>query len=174
MSGVHLSAKSLPGAMDNIKVPDGPGDGVKWMLVSTWTLVSCHVLCQDSTYQSNLFLKSWRTLMFLLELEMVSNKWEYFYKSFMIHSQVPFQDSTYPSSLRGQWDSWTMSRICISSKTLPGVLEDINVSDWPGAGVKWTGVSIWTFCESFIKSIAKNHVHALHNLQVSSWSLGLH
>ena len=29
MSRVHLSAKSLPGAMDNIKVPDGPGDGVK-------------------------------------------------------------------------------------------------------------------------------------------------
>ena len=139
--------------MDNIKVPDGPGDGVKWMLVSTWTLVkvSCHVLCQDSTYQSNLFLKSWRTLMFLLELEMVSNKWEYFYESFMIHSQVPFQDSTYPSILGGQWDSWTMSRICMSSKSLPGVLEDINVSDWPGVGVKWTGVSIWTFYKSFKK-----------------------
>ena len=36
-------------------------------------------------------------------------------------------------------------------KTLPEVLEDINVSDWPGVGVKWKGVSIWTFYESFMK-----------------------
>ena len=47
--------------------------------------------------------------------------------------------------------SGTMSRLHLSSKSLPGVLEDISIPDGPGDGVRWEGTSTRKFCESFIK-----------------------
>ena len=47
--------------------------------------------------------------------------------------------------------SGTMSRLHLSSKSLPGVWEDMDIPDWSGDGVRWEGTSIGTVCESFIK-----------------------
>ena len=44
-----------------------------------------------------------------------------------------------------------MSRPHLSSKSLPGVLEDMYIPDGPGDGVRWELTSIRSFCESFIK-----------------------
>ena len=44
-----------------------------------------------------------------------------------------------------------MSRLHMSSKSLPGVWEDMDIPDGPGDGVRWELTSIRSFCESFIK-----------------------
>ena len=48
------------------------------------------------------------------------------------------------------WEG-TMSRLHLSSKSFPGVLEDMDIPDGPGHGVRWEGTSIRSICESFIK-----------------------
>ena len=57
LSILHLSSKSLPGVLEDVEVPDDPGGGV---------------ICQDSNCPSSLFLESWRTWRFLMNLEVVS------------------------------------------------------------------------------------------------------
>ena len=47
--------------------------------------------------------------------------------------------------------SGNMSRLHLSSKSPPGVEEDIDIPDGPGDGVRWELTSIRSFCESFIK-----------------------
>ena len=44
-----------------------------------------------------------------------------------------------------------MSRLHMSSKSLPGVREDMDIPDGPGDDVRWEGTSIRSFCVSFIK-----------------------
>ena len=39
----------------------------------------------------------------------------------------------------------------MSSKSLPGVWEEMDIPDGPGDSVKWKGTSIRSFCESFMK-----------------------
>ena len=43
-----------------------------------------------------------------------------------------------------------MSRLHLSSKSLHGVLKDMDIPDGPGDGVRWELTSIRSFCESFI------------------------
>ena len=47
--------------------------------------------------------------------------------------------------------SETLSKLHLSSKSLPGVLEDMEVPEEPGYGVIYEGASIGSFCESYIK-----------------------
>ena len=47
--------------------------------------------------------------------------------------------------------SATMSRLFLSSLSLPGVKEDMDVPYGPGYGVRWEGTSIRSVCVSFIK-----------------------
>ena len=44
-----------------------------------------------------------------------------------------------------------MSRLHMSSKSLLGVWEDLDIPDGPADGVRWEGTYIRSFCESFIK-----------------------
>ena len=46
--------------------------------------------------------------------------------------------------------SGTLSRLYLSSKSLPGVLEDMEVPDEPGDGVIWLVSTFRSFCKSFI------------------------
>ena len=34
MSRLHLSSKSLPGVLEDVEVPDAPGDGLRWKRTS--------------------------------------------------------------------------------------------------------------------------------------------
>jgi len=53
------------------------------------------------------------------------------------------------TSIRSVCESF--SNIHMSSKSLPGVWEDLDIPDGPGDDVRWEGTSIRSFCESFIK-----------------------
>ena len=70
--------------------------------------------------------------------------------------------------------SWTLSRLPMSFKSLPGVLEDMEVPDKVGNGVRGLGQPIGSFPESFIK------IEYLEPCQDSQcpfdpfWSLGGH
>ena len=44
-----------------------------------------------------------------------------------------------------------MSRLNLSSKSYPGVLEDMDILEEPGDSVRLMGTSIRSICESFIK-----------------------
>ena len=73
-----LFFKSLPGVLKDMDVHDEAGDGVKVLKISQGNFTESFIntqhqeACQDSIYPPSLFLESWRTLMFLMELEMVS------------------------------------------------------------------------------------------------------
>ena len=47
--------------------------------------------------------------------------------------------------------SGTISRLHLSSKSLPGVLEDTEILDELVYGILWVGLSFRSFCKSFIK-----------------------
>ena len=63
-------------------------------------------------------------------------------------------------SLKLARKSGTMPRLHLSSKSIPGVLEDMDIADGPGDGVRLEKTSIWSFCESFIK-IKLKHINNL-------------
>ena len=66
--------------------------------------------------------------------------------------------------------SGSLSRLHLSSKSLPGVLEDRNILDGDKGGVRVLKISQGSFTESFIK-IHHKEVKTLPIIQVSSWSL---
>ena len=47
--------------------------------------------------------------------------------------------------------SGTMSELHMSSKSLPGVLEDMDIPYGPVYGIRWDGTSIRSVCKSLIK-----------------------
>ena len=56
----------------------------------------------------------------------------------------------------------TSSRLHLSSKSLPGVLEDMDVLDGAGDGVRVLIISLGSFTENFIK--VKDQVYTTTNL----------
>ena len=72
------SSKSFPGVLEDSDVLDGAGDGVRVLKTSLGSFTESFIKiqhqepCQDSKYPPSHFLESWRTVMFLMELEMVS------------------------------------------------------------------------------------------------------
>ena len=65
------------------------------------------------------------------------------------------------------------SGLHMSSKSFTGVLEDRDVLDEAGDGVKVLNISQRSFTESFIKNKnIRKFVKTPHILQVTSWSLG--
>ena len=108
LSRLHLSSKSLPGVLEDVEIHDEPGGGVIW---------------QGSYFRS-------------------------FCESFIkIQHQKICQDSTFPPSLSLEslrmWrfhknlkTAETLSRLHLSSKSLPGVLEDVEIPYEPGGGVR--------------------------------------
>ena len=79
-------------------------------------------LSQDSIYTLNLFLESWRIWRFLMNLELVSD------------------DRDHPSEASVKVSSRSNIRDPVKTpfiiQSLPGVLEDMEVPDEPGGGVR--------------------------------------
>ena len=77
LSRLCLSSKSLPGVLDERDVLDGAGDGVMVLKISqggfTESFIKIHhkEACKDYKYHQSLFLESWGTWRFLMDLEMV-------------------------------------------------------------------------------------------------------
>ena len=72
-----LFFKSLPGVLKDMDIHDEAGDGVKVLKISQGNFTESFIniqhqeACQDSIYPPSLFLESWRTVMFLMKLDMV-------------------------------------------------------------------------------------------------------
>ena len=77
LSRLHLSSKSLPGVLEDVEVPDVPGDGLRWKRTSkrsfpeSFMKIGQQKLCQDSTCPPSLFLESRRTWRFLMVSNMI-------------------------------------------------------------------------------------------------------
>ena len=77
LSRLHLSSKSLPGVLEDMEVPDKPGVGVRCYgltfrsFCESFIKIQYQKPCQDSTCPPSLFLESWRTWWFLMNLEVV-------------------------------------------------------------------------------------------------------
>ena len=122
------SSKSHPGVFEDRDVLDGAGDGVKVLNISKGSLTKSFIkiqhleVCQESTYPPSHFLDSWRKGMFLMEQEMVS------------------KNSRYPREVLLKVSSRSNSRKLVKtllpSKSLSGVLEERDVLDGAGDGVK--------------------------------------
>ena len=56
-----------------------------------------------------------------------------------------------PWKFHEDWTTETLSRLHLSSKSLPGVLEDMEDPDVPGDGLRWKRTSKRSFPESFMK-----------------------
>ena len=113
---------------------DAPGDGLRWKRTfkrsfpESFIKIGHQKPCQDSTYPPSLSLESWRMChMIGIIIQKLLRKFH--------------QDST----------SQTLSRLHLSSKSLPGVLEDMEVPDAPGDGLRWKRKSKRSFPESFMK-----------------------
>ena len=74
---------SLPGVLKDRDVLDLAVDGVRVVKILQGSFPESFIKilhqepCQDSTSPPSLFLESWRTVMFLMELEMVSGYSKY-------------------------------------------------------------------------------------------------
>ena len=74
---------SLTGVLDDRDVLDDAGDGVRVLKIplgsssESFIKIQHQKPSQDCTYPPSLLLESWRTGMFLMELEMVSGYSEY-------------------------------------------------------------------------------------------------
>ena len=72
-----LFFKSLPGVLKDMDIHDEAGDGVEVLKISQGNFTESFIniqhqeACQDSIYPPSLFLESWRTVMFLMKLDMV-------------------------------------------------------------------------------------------------------
>ena len=138
-SRLHLSCKSFPGVKEDMDIPDEPGDGVRWegtsirSVCETFIKIRHQEPCQDSTCPPSLFLESRMTWI-----------WRWCQMGGNIHQKCLWkfhQDLTLG----------TMSRLHLSSKSLPGVYEDMDIPDETGDSVRWEGTSIRSICESFIE-----------------------
>ena len=78
-SRLHLSSKYLHGVFEDTEFSDAPGDGLRWKRTSkrgfpeSFMKIEHQKPCQDSTCPPSLFLESWRTWRFLMNLEVVSD-----------------------------------------------------------------------------------------------------
>ena len=119
------------------------GDVVRVLKISLGSFTESFIkiqhleVCQESTHPPSHFLESWSKGMFLMELEMVSR-----------NSRYPREVLLKVSS---RSTSGSLSRLCLSSKSLPGVLEERDVLDGAGNGVMVLKISQGSFTESFIK-----------------------
>ena len=108
-----------------------------WSFTKNFIKVKHQEAFQGSTYHPTFLLESWRAGMFLFELERLSG-----YRNILRKLYWNFHhDPT----------SWSSSRLHLSSKSLPGVLEDRDVLDWDRGGVRVLKISQGSFTESFIK-----------------------
>ena len=89
LSRLYPSTKSLHGVMEDREVPDGAGDEVRvertsiQIFAESFIKIQHQEPCQDSTRPPSLFMESWRTGRFLMELEMESGWREHPYKSLL-------------------------------------------------------------------------------------------
>ena len=79
LSRLLLSSKSLPGVMEDKEVPDERGVGVRYQRSSFRSFCESFIKiqhqepCQDSSCPPSLFLESWRSFRFLMNMELVSD-----------------------------------------------------------------------------------------------------
>ena len=117
LSRLHLSSKSLPEVWENISVPNIPVNGVRYEGLSFEASVK---LSSRLVSPPSPILESRRKCRFLMNLELVSDNREYsFEASVKVSSRFDF-----------------LSRLHLSSKSLPGVWQDIYFPDEPGNGVR--------------------------------------
>ena len=118
-------------------------DGVRVCKISLWSFTKNFIKIkhqeafQGSTYHPTLLLESWRAGMFLFELERLSG-----YRN--IKGKIYWNFHQDPTS-------WSLSRLHLLSKSLPGVLEDRDVLDRDRSGVRVLKIYLGSFTESFIK-----------------------
>ena len=128
LSRLHLSSKSVPGVLEDMEVPDVICDGLRWK----WTLkrsfperfrkIGQQKPCQDSSCHPSL---SW-------SLGGHGGSWHTLWWSSM---EVNIQEKL-PWKFHEDWTKETLSRLQLSSKSLPGVLEDMEDPDVPGDGLR--------------------------------------
>ena len=75
---IHLSSKSLPGVLEDMNVNDCRVLKMfKRRFTENYIIIQHQEASQDLTFPPSLSLESWRTWMFLMELEMVSGYTKY-------------------------------------------------------------------------------------------------
>ena len=150
-----------------MEISDEPGDSVIHEGASIGSFCESYIKiqlqepCQDSTCPLSLFLESWRTCRFLMNLEMVVRLKGASIGSFCdsyikIQLQEPCQDSTCPLSLfLESWRTWRflMHLVMVSDGRGHHRKDSLKVSWWLDIG---------------------NTVKTPPVLLVSSWSLGGH
>ena len=149
-----------------MEFPDAPGDGLRWKRKSkrsfpeSFMKIGHQKLCQDSTCHPSLFLvsrRTWRFLMYLVHklglIEVLVIRLIFTLRAWEVPSLQPpppnhnhhhhhnhyhhhhlSDDRDHPSK---DWTSETLSRLHLSSKSVPGVLEDMEVPDVLCDGLRW-------------------------------------
>ena len=84
-------SKSLPGFLEDMEVPDEPGDGVIWHVSIIWSCSENFIKiqhqepCKDSTHPPCPFLESWRRCRLVTNLEIVSYD---MYQSYLVAVKI--------------------------------------------------------------------------------------
>ena len=141
LSWLHLSSKSFPGVFEDRDILDGTGDGLRVLNISkgSFTQVSSWSLSR-LTFPPSLFFESWRTGMFLVDLVMV-----------LLYSKYPREALLWVSAKSSIRKLLKTLSFHMSSKSFTGVLEDRDVLDGAGDGVRVLRIPLESFAESFIE-----------------------
>ena len=152
-SNLRDPVETLCGVFKDMQVPDKPGDRVRWMGALLWSFYEIFIKTQHQEPCQDITFSPWRTWMYMMDLEMGSGEWRalWNYSEIFIKIRCQMIGIILQKVLRKFYQdltSGTLSRLHLSSKSLPGVLE---VPDKPGVGVRCYGLTFRSFCESFIK-----------------------
>ena len=134
LSRLYLYSKSLPGVLEDMEVMDEPVDGFIWHISSKYNnrkpVMTLPVL-QVTSWSLGGHEDSWWT-------------YRWCYMTCINHLKLLWKFHPNPTS-------GSLSRLYLSSKSLPWVLEDMEVPDKTVDGVLWHVSTLWLYCENFIQ-----------------------
>ena len=126
-----------------------PWNGGIWSCCGNFIKIQPQEHCHDTTYPPSPLLESWSIGWFL-------TTWRWCHMTCINPLKLLWKISSKSNVLNPM-------RTYMSSKSLSGVLEDIEVPDKPGDGVRSMGASLWPFCEGFIKNQHLWDIYTAHS-----------
>ena len=158
-----LFFKSLPGVLKDMDIHDEAGDGVRVPKISQGSFTESFInsqhqkACQDSIYPPSLFLETWRTVMFLMKLDIMLGYPIYPKEALVkVSSRSNIKKLSYPPSLF--LESWRTGMLLMKLEMVSGYPK------YPK--------------EALLKVSSRSNIRKLVKttpiIKVSSWSLGGH